>query len=215
MSQSEPSNREVFVLDLGVGNLGNVQRALTSLGATVQVTDDPELVEQAHCVVMPGVGAFRPAREGLTEELEAALRKTLEAGGWLLGICVGYQLLFDQGEERGLNPGLGLIPGVVRRLSGDVQIPHIGWNQLAATQDHPLLNGLSGDEFVYYVHSYAPSPVPREFQIAVTRHGEWFPAVAGRGRVMGTQFHPEKSGAVGLRILKNYLEMCDGSVSGN
>ena len=202
----------VTVIDAGVGNLGNLVRALESLGARVETTLDPRRVAEARCLLLPGVGAFAPPREALRGEMEAALHEALDAGAWLLGICVGFQLLFESGEEFKTVDGLGLLPGRVTRLPGDVPVPHIGWNRLHDVADHPLMVGLR-DRYVYFVHSYAPEGVPGDLCLARCTHGRVFPAVAGRDRVMGTQFHPERSGEAGLRLLRNYLEMADGAAA--
>lgn len=200
------------VIDAGVGNLGNLVRALESLGAQVEITLEPRRVAAARCLLLPGVGAFAPPREALRGEIEAALHEALEAGAWLLGICVGFQLLFESGEEFKAVDGLGLLPGRVTRLPDDVPVPHIGWNRLHDVADHPLMAGLR-DRYVYFVHSYAPEGVPGDLCLARCTHGRVFPAVAGRERVMGTQFHPERSGEAGLRLLRNYLEMSDGAAA--
>jgi imidazole glycerol-phosphate synthase subunit HisH len=236
------------IVDAGVGNLGNLARALRHLGARQEVTADPRVVAGGSCLLLPGVGAFAPPREALRGGLETALRAALAEGAWLLGICVGFQLLFEAGEEFGTTDGLGLLPGRVTRLPGDVPLPHIGWNRLhrcaesrgaegegARTREHAvdpardassatassrgeaeadgaarLLAGLPPEAYVYFVHSYAPEGVPAELCLARTTHGREFPAAAGRGRVLGTQFHPEKSAEVGLRVLANFLEMSSG-----
>jgi glutamine amidotransferase len=231
----------VVIVDAGVGNLGNVTRALAHLGAAVEITRDPARVAAARCLVLPGVGAFAPPREALRGALEAALAAALADGAWLLGICVGFQLLFEAGEEFGVTDGLCLLPGRVTRLPAGVPVPHIGWNRLHDLADHPLLAGLgagpmggaedasaagggneAGGEDVdrrgrhfYFVHSYAPEGVPGDVCLARATHGRSFAAVAARGRVMGTQFHPERSGAAGLRLLANFLEIADGSAAGH
>jgi glutamine amidotransferase len=154
----------------------------------------------------------------LAGDLEFALRGALGEGAWLLGICVGYQLLFEGSEEDGLTDGLSLLPGIIRRLATTqpaVQVPHIGWNRLLRRQTHPLLEGVSDGDAVYFVHSYAPSEVPPAVELASTRHGAWFPAIAAVGRVCGAQFHPEKSGPIGLRLLANFVEMSHGSTAGD
>ncbi|MBV8199803.1 MAG: imidazole glycerol phosphate synthase subunit HisH [Acidobacteria bacterium] len=229
------AGRRVTVVDAGVGNLGNVARALQHLGAAVTITREPHQVAAARCLVLPGVGAFAPPREALRGALEAALGEALAAGAWLLGICVGFQLLFTAGEEFGTTDGLGLLPGRVTRLPAGVPLPHIGWNRLHDLADHPLLGGLhaGGDaggmaggmagapaegrtgRHFYFVHSYAPEGVPAEICLARATHGRDFTAVAARGRVLGTQFHPERSGAAGLRLLANFLEMTDGAAAGH
>jgi glutamine amidotransferase len=243
-------------VDAGVGNLGNVVRALAHLGAAAEISRDPARVAAAPCLVLPGVGAFGPPREALRGPLETALTAALADGAWLLGICVGFQLLFETGEEFGVTDGLGLLPGRVTRLPAGVPVPHIGWNRLHDMADHPLLAGLragragrgekvgaagrgeteetggggacaaggedaAGEDadrrgrHFYFVHGYAPEGVPAEICLARATHGRSFAAVAARGRVMGTQFHPERSGAAGLRLLANFLEIADGSAAGH
>lgn len=202
-----PTGPRVTVIDAGVGNLGNVVRALSHLGTEAEITRDPATIAAARCLVLPGVGAFRPPREVLRGALEEALKAALERGAWLLGICVGFQLLFEAGEEFGATDGLALLPGTVARLPDSVPLPHIGWNRLCEEAEHPLLAGIPRGSHVYFVHSFAPQGVPAEIRIADALHGCSFTAIAGEGRVFGTQFHPEKSGRHGLRLLRNYLEM--------
>jgi glutamine amidotransferase len=201
---------EALVIDAGVGNLGNLVRAVERVGGRAGITADPERVAAARCLLLPGVGAFAPPREALRGTVEEALREALGRGAWLLGICVGFQILFEEGEEFGATDGLGLLPGRVTRLPETVPVPHIGWNRLHGVAHHPLLNGLE-DRYVYFVHSYAPEGVPDELCLARCTHGREFAAVAGRERVMGTQFHPERSGPAGLRLLSNFLEMAHGA----
>ena len=193
------------VIDAGVGNIGNLVRALRRLDAEVDVTCDPAVIRDARCLVLPGVGAFRPPRERLRGAPEEAIRTALQGGACLLGICIGYQLLFDSSEEFGMTDGLGLLTGRVTGLPGGVPLPHIGWNRVFGAADHPLLAGAAENEHYYFVHSFAPEGVPEESVLGRCRHGRSFPAITGRGRVVGTQFHPEKSGAAGLRLLGNYV----------
>lgn len=210
--------RRALIIDAGVGNLGNLRRALERTGAGIEVTLDPARVAAERCLLLPGVGAFAPPREALRGPLEAALHEALGRGAFLLGICVGFQLLFESGEEFETVDGLGLLPGRVTRLPQGVPVPHIGWNRLHGLAEHPLLAGLATGggwgEYVYFVHSYAPEEVPAESELALCTHGRAFPAIAGRGRVLGTQFHPERSGEAGLRLLSNFLEMAHGSATG-
>ena len=198
------------VIDAGVGNLGNLVRALRHVGADPMLTTDPATVAQSKAIVLPGVGAFRPPRERLRGAMEEALRSALGQGAYLLGICVGYQLLFESSTEFGATDGLGLLPGRIEQLPGEVALPQIGWNRLVDRTDHPLLTGIpdgEGEGLFYFVHSFAPLHVPDDVRLAVAVHGAPFVAVAGRGRVYGTQFHPEKSGLNGLRLLRNFLDM--------
>jgi imidazole glycerol-phosphate synthase subunit HisH len=202
-------SRRALVIDAGVGNLGNLVRALERAGGAANIADvalDPARVAAARCLLLPGVGAFAPPRDALRGPLEEALRAALDRGAHLLGICVGFQILFDEGEEFHPVDGLGLLPGRVTRLPSNVPVPHIGWNRLHGLAGHPLVEGLD-DQYVYFVHSYAPEGVPDDLCIARCTHGRVFPAAAGKGRVMGTQFHPERSGEAGLRLLANFLEM--------
>jgi glutamine amidotransferase len=201
------------IIDAGVGNLGNLARAVESFGVRAEVTDDAALVGASRCLLLPGVGAFRPPRERLRGALEEALRSALDDGAWLLGICVGFQLLFEHSVEFGSTDGLGLLEGEITPLPEGVSLPHIGWNPLHEIADHPLLRGIVDGGHVYFVHGYAPQSTPPEQDLALCTHGRSFPAVSGRGRIMGTQFHPEKSGELGLRLLENYLELSNGAHS--
>ncbi|MES1240313.1 MAG: imidazole glycerol phosphate synthase subunit HisH [Acidobacteriota bacterium] len=205
---------KAMVIDTGIGNLGNLVRALERIGASVEITLDPRRVAAGRCLLLPGVGAFAPPREALRGEMERAMNEALDAGAWLLGICVGFQLLFESGEEFQTLDGLGLLTGRVTRLPGEVPVPHIGWNRLHDVADHPLMAGLR-DRWVYFVHSFAPEGVPEDHCLARCAHGRDFPAAVGRGRVLGTQFHPERSGEAGLRLLRNYLEVAHGAAAGD
>lgn len=220
MSHTRPAC-SATVIDAGVGNLANLARALEAVGARPEVTAEPGRVAGARCLLLPGVGAFAPPRERLAESgLETALREALDGRAWLLGVCVGFQLLFEASEELGATGGLGLLSGRVTRLPRGVPLPHIGWNRLQGVTEHPLLRGLPSEPYVYFVHSFAPEGVPEPDVLARASHGRAFPAVAGRGRVMGTQFHPEKSGVVGLAILANFVRVAaeggsDGPAAGD
>jgi glutamine amidotransferase len=206
---------EVVLVDSGVGNLGNLRRALAHAGGNVTVSDDPARIGSSNCLVLPGVGAFRPPRERLRGALEAALRRALARGAWLLGVCVGFQLLFEGSDEFGPTDGLRLLGGRVTRLPAGVPLPHVGWNRLRFRRPgDPLLAGIDDGAYVYFVHSFAPSAVAAGDVLATCRHGVDFPALAGRGRVLGAQFHPEKSGAVGLRLLANFLALAEGERRG-
>lgn len=224
--QGRPDRRTpVTVIDAGVGNLANLERALAAVGGDVEVTSDPRRVAAARRLVLPGVGAFAPPRERLAESgCEQALREALDGGAWLLGVCVGYQLLFEASEEFGVTEGLGLLEGRVTALPGTVPLPHIGWNRLhdlrgQEERDSGVLHegsllrrwtstvGGDGGPYVYFVHTFAPEGVPEDQVLARATHGRSFAAVAGSGRVLGTQFHPEKSGPAGLALLADFLEV--------
>ena len=203
----------VAIIDAGVGNLGNLKRAVDSLGALSEITSEPSKIAESRCLFLPGVGAFRPPRETLRGELETALRSALDQGAWLFGICVGFQLLFETGREFGTTDGLALLTGQVTPLPEGVSLPHIGWNSLHDVAEHPVLEGIEDGAHVYFVHGFAPSDEAPGETLALCTHGSTFPAMSARGRVLGTQFHPEKSSDLGLRILKNFLEYSNGTHS--
>lgn len=215
-----PRVSHAVVIDATVGNLGNVARAIEKVGGVSEVTRDPATIAAARGLILPGVGAFAPPREALRGEIEAAIRSAVAAGAWLFGICVGFQLLFEASEEFGETDGLGFLPGRVVRLPAGVPLPHIGWNRLeiASATDpsdpinptaarHPLFAGLPASPWGYFVHSFAPEGVPDDLVLAHTLHGRRFPSVVAKGRVLGAQFHPERSGVFGLRILANFLDL--------
>jgi len=206
---------EVILIDAGTGNLRSVQKALESIGANVLRTDDAEKVLSAKQVVLPGVGAFGDFMSGLRSRgLGLAIKDVAARGIPLLGICVGMQALFEVGEEMGEHPGLGLLSGRVLRFdeSLSVKIPHTGWNQLEVTHrglrqaDALLFNQVNAGAYVYFNHSYYCQPEDSSDVIATTDYGLRYACAVQRKNIYGVQFHPEKSQAVGLQILKNFLE---------
>lgn len=205
----------IAIVDYGIGNLRSVQKAFEHLGVEAAVVSSPKEVAAADGVVLPGVGAFGDAMVSLRRlGLLPAVRDFARAGRPLLGICLGMQLLFSISEEHGNHLGLGLLPGHVRRMRGDYKIPHVGWNTLRRTGDHPLLDGVKDGEYVYFVHSYYVDPMDRDVVAATTEyHGE-IPAVVAQGNLAGVQFHPEKSSHTGLAILRNFASLCRVGVSG-
>lgn len=193
---------DVVLIDSGGANIGSVQYALERLGARAQLTADPETITKADRVILPGVGAAGPGMARLRElGLVDVVRGLTQP---LLGVCLGMQLLFDSSEEAG-TLCLGLIPGRVRKLAGGqgLRVPHMGWNGLQPLRDDPLLSGVTRDAQAYFVHSYA-APVSED-TVATATHGEDFAAVVRRGRCWGAQFHPERSAAVGAKLLENFL----------
>jgi glutamine amidotransferase len=169
------------------------------------LTGDPARLAAAEALVLPGDGAFGATMDEIRARgLLDVLRGAAEQGKPLLGICIGMQVLFEESEEHGRHQGLGLLPGRVRHLGEDVVVPHMGWNRLKRKRDHPLLEGLEDGAYVYFVHSYFCDADERAV-IASSDHGREFPAVVGEGNVMGVQFHPEKSQAVGLRMVLNFV----------
>ena len=198
----------VALLDYGVGNVGSVRRALERLGAEVVQTSEPAVVATSSRVVLPGVGAFAPARRSLAASgLEEGIRAALESGARLLGLCLGFQPLFDESEEFGTTPGLGLLAGRIAPFPPGARVPHVGWNRLETegASAGPLLDRLPGGTYVYFVHSFRPEGVDPSDVAAWCDHGGRFVAAARRGNVWGCQFHPEKSSSAGRRILENFL----------
>ena len=200
---------KVTLIDAGTGNLRSVQKALESIGADVLRTDDPQKVLSGSRVVLPGVGAFGDFMAGLRSSgLEQAVRELASRGAPLLGICVGMQALFEVGEEMGEHAGLGLLKGKVARFaeSLSVKIPHTGWNQLEVRKGSPLFKGIQPGAYVYFNHSYYCQAGNSADVIGTTDYGSSYACAVQRENVFGVQFHPEKSQAVGLQILKNFLE---------
>jgi imidazole glycerol-phosphate synthase subunit HisH len=192
------------ILDYGMGNLRSVEKAVQHLGFSCSV--QPHL-KGADRLIIPGVGAFGAAMERLLP-MRDEIRDYANSGRPLLGICLGQQLLFDRSEELGDHDGLGLIPGVVKYLPGSlgIKVPHIGWSALDITQEDGLATGLHRGEQVYFVHSLYTECANKSDVAAITTYGIEFPAAVQSGNIWGTQFHPEKSGPVGLRILQNFLQ---------
>ncbi len=199
------------VLDYGMGNRRSVQKALEHVGAAVQVTRDPERLAAADGMVVPGVGAFPAAMRNLTElGLIEPIRAAARESRPVLGICLGMQLLFQRSSELGGAEGLGLIAGEVARIDAPaLRIPHIGWNEVVFDRPSPLTAGLPGGGGAFYhVHSYAVRPADPADVVGTTTHGETFATIVEHGPVMGTQFHPEKSSALGLAMLRNFAALC-------
>jgi len=202
----------IAIVDMGVGNLRSVQKALMRLGAETRLTKEPEKILSADGVVLPGVGAFPAAMEHLRRHrLVETLREVAARHKPLFGICLGMQLLFESSDEWQFTEGLGLLPGRVTRLPETVKLPHIGWNRVLPTGSHPLLDGLENGEWFYFVHTFAAVAQEEADVLAVTEYGRAFPSIAGRGSVIGVQFHPEKSSAAGLRLLSNWLRIVEES----
>jgi len=200
----------IALVDYGIGNLRSVQKALEHVGAPVQLTDDPAVVLAADKVVLPGVGAFGDGMQGLRARgLVGVIREAAARGTPLLGICVGMQVLFEVGEEQGEHPGLGLLPGRVRRFQFDqtpnLKVPHTGWNRIEPAQASVLFHGLPAGAYAYFNHSYFCEAASAD-TLAFTDYGGAYPSVVGRGRLYGIQFHPEKSQHVGLLLLRNFVE---------
>ena len=200
---------KIAIIDYGMGNLHSAAKALEKVGAQVVVTRDPAEVLRADKVVLPGVGAFGDCMKNLNErELAPVIHEVIAAGKPFLGICVGLQLLFEGSEEDPGVAGLGVFKGLVRKIvAPGLKIPHMGWNNLEYRTSSPLFQGLPPAAYVYFVHSYHAVPTDAACITAVTDYGGPVTAAVGRGLVQAVQFHPEKSSAVGLKILANFKEM--------
>ncbi len=202
----------IALIDYGSGNLRSVQKALLKVGADVRVAREPGELADAEAAVLPGVGAFDDCVNALQkQELLEAVRQFIESGRPFLGICVGYQALFEKSEEfNSCAAGLGIFKGrVVRFAEGPgLKIPQIGWNQIEITQkDCPLFRGIAGGSYVYFVHSFFPQPEDPAIVATRTTHGRPFASAVWRDNVYATQFHPEKSQGIGLQLLKNFVEL--------
>lgn len=200
----------IAVIDYGAGNLSSVEKALKFIGCDAGVTSDPLFIERAEGVVLPGVGAFTDAIESLNRTgLGDVVKKAAYSGKPLLGVCLGLQLMFECSEESsGKSEGLGLFKGRVRRFPSDLglKVPHMGWNSLAYNEKSYLFKGFDGIEYLYFVHSYYAKAQDRSISAAKCSYGIDFDAAIESGNISATQFHPEKSGSTGLRILRNWAE---------
>lgn len=200
----------IAIIDYGMGNLHSVSKAVERLGYEYGIVDSPEKLLQAEGAILPGVGAFGDAMRNLRDQgFVEAIREFANSGSPLFGICLGMQLLFSQSEEYGQHEGLGIFPGTVRRFQGDYKIPHMGWNRLNFLQPNsPLVKDVE-EGYAYFVHSYflQPETAERDTLIATADYFQEVPAIIGRKNVFATQFHPEKSGDVGMKILDNFLKM--------
>ena len=204
---------KLVVVDYESGNLRSVSRALESCGVTPLVSGDPGELDNADAVVLPGVGSGPAAMTALRQRgLVEPLREYADSGRPFLGICLGLQLLLDWTDEEGGAPCLGIVPGKVKRLpesSGGpgLKIPHMGWNSVAISDSHPSLCGIDSGSYFYFVHSFYAEPSEQAGVAGMTEYGLPFCSVYARGNVVATQFHPEKSGPVGLRIYRNFVAM--------
>jgi glutamine amidotransferase len=202
----------IAIFDYGIGNLYSVSKAVERLGYEAIVTSDPEQILAAEGAILPGVGAYGDAMQHLKESnLHDVVIQFAKSGKPLLGICLGMQLLFTRSEEHGSHEGLNLLPGDVVRFRGDYKVPHMGWNRLSFLQLNPLLSGLE-EGHVYFVHSFHVKPENPSDLLAVTDYYQPVTAIVGRENVFGMQFHPEKSGPIGMKLLGNFLGLCKTKV---
>lgn len=198
----------IAVVDYGAGNIHSVARALTRVGATFAVTQDPSAVAAADAVILPGVGAAADTMRGLRRaRVDDPVVTAIERGVPYLGICMGLQVLFDRSEEDDETPCLGVLPGEVVRFPPGLEVPHMGWNQVRQAEDSPLFAGVPQNANFYFVHSYFARPADDACVSATTDYGLDFTSVVRRDHLYATQFHPEKSGGVGLRVYANFIRL--------
>ncbi len=201
--------KKIVIIDYGLGNLRSVRKGLEHAGADVIISSDPSEILGADGVILPGVGAFRDAMKNI-QELLGTINSYVGSGKPMLGICLGQQILMSRSEEGGYTEGLGLITGNVLRFPhSDLKVPHMGWNSIGMTRQHPFFEGIPDNTYVYFVHSYYVDTAGSN-ALALCEYGATFAAsvVNNAGNVIGTQFHPEKSGDTGLKMLRNFVNMC-------
>lgn len=198
----------ITIIDYGMGNLKSVYNSLKKVNFDCQISSEVTDIEMADKLILPGVGAFKDAMDNLQNlDLILPIRKKVNDGCPLLGICLGMQMLFDEGYECELRKGLGFIEGKIKLMNSkeNLKIPHIGWNRLEFNRENKILNNINKESFVYYVHSFMATEMIDENLIAYSKYGDInIPGIVNKGNVYGMQFHPEKSGEVGLKILKNF-----------
>jgi len=205
MKNTDGDSPGIAVVDYGMGNLLSICKALEVSGSDVQVTSNIEEVRSSDAIVLPGVGAFRDAMMRLSPFSDMIVEEA-ESGKPILGICLGLQLMFTESTEGGLYQGLDFYKGKVIKLPDSVKVPQMGWNNLRILKpDHPFLTGIPDGSRAYFVHSFYGSVENQEVVLATTEYGKTFPAVVGVENVLATQFHPEKSGEIGLRLLRNFV----------
>lgn len=204
--------RNIGIVDVGIGNIGSLKGAVYELGFDPVLVQEPLQLEECDNVILPGVGSFHHGIQMMIEaQVFDPIQKLVSRGTPLLGVCLGMQLLFEQGDEGGDSHGLGLIHGTIQRFQDDpsYRLPHVGWNELRKTQDHPVWNGITQGLDFYFVHSYIAN-CASDCVLGTTEYGEEFPSLVASGSVVGMQFHPEKSQKNGLKMLENFCRW-DGS----
>ena len=206
-----------IIVDYGAGNLRSVARAVARAGYEPLITSEPAAVQRAEVVILPGVGAAADTMSNLTRcGLVEPIRQYIASGRPFLGVCMGLQALFTVSEEGGEHRCLDILPGRVRRLPGGLKVPHMGWNSVHQCQPHPVFDGIPDGAFFYFVHSYYAEPQDPSVVVGETAYGVTFAAVVAKANIVATQFHPEKSGEVGLRLYENFLRLArEGRLSGS
>ena len=206
---------KLVIVDYEAGNLRSVARAVAHAGGQPLITSSGRDVEGAEALILPGVGAAADTMRNLRRHaLVEPLRQYIASGRPFLGVCMGQQALFEASEEGGEHPCLGILPGRVVRLPPGLKVPHMGWNQVRIVRPHPIFDGIPDGSYFYFVHSYYPRPDDQAVVIGETEYGVTFPSVVARDNVVATQFHPEKSGAMGLRMYENFLRIAAGATVG-
>lgn len=196
----------IAVIDYGMGNLRSVEKALEHLGFKPIITSEKNIIDSASHLILPGVGAFRDAMKNLTElDLIETIIKNVKKGKPLLGICLGMQVLFEQSEEFGIHEGIGLLKGKVKRFDEGLKVPHMGWNTVTLQRENPLIK--EDRQYFYFVHSYFVLPEDKSIVLGTTEYGGDFTSFIAKENIFATQFHPEKSQAQGLALLKNFCEL--------
>jgi glutamine amidotransferase len=197
----------ITVIDYGMGNLRSVEKAIELYTPDVQISNDPASIRDSKALVMPGDGAFGAAMKNLhAGKWINPLLEFIESGGYFLGICLGYQLLFSSSEEFGTHEGLGVIPGrVVRFNIGSLKVPHMGWNNVEFTRDSIFLKGITPGTHFYFIHTFYPIPDSHDVVLGEAEYGTRFACIVEKGNLVATQFHPEKSHTAGLRIIENFV----------
>ena len=196
----------ITIIDYGAGNLASIVNGLKKVGAQVEITSEPKKLKNADAIVLPGVGSFGDAMEKITA-FKPAIVEATESGKPFLGVCLGVQLLMDSSDESPGVEGLKIFSGDCKRFTGKLKIPHMGWNNLEIVNDTPLLQGITDEDYFYFVHSYYVVPNNKSIVAANTKYGTDFPSVISEKNIFATQFHPEKSADKGLKILKNFVEL--------
>ncbi len=198
----------IAIIDYGVGNLRSVEKAFTSQGIEAVVTSDEKILRKADKLVLPGVGAFKACMDGLkAREFDELVLEAARSGKPIIGLCVGLQMMFDEGHEFGVHKGLGLMPGRVVKFPEKLRVPHIGWNQVEFKRNHAVFNQLPSQTFFYFVHSFYVEADDPVCVLGETDYGMRYASICGRDNIVGVQFHPEKSQTAGLKLLKNFAEM--------
>ncbi len=197
----------ITVIDYGMGNIRSVVKAFEKYTASVRVSSDPSSIAESNALVLPGDGAFGMAKAHLDEMgWTAPLKEYIAKGGYFMGICLGFQLLFESSDEFGFHRGLGVVPGHVRRFAlANLKVPHMGWNQVRWEQGSKFLEGIPSESYFYFIHSYYPESADAEWVVGSVEYGMRFPCIVSKGNLIATQFHPEKSHKAGLKIIENFV----------